>query len=141
MSISLPPNETGYCPGHPWYYVRGGKVLSLKQIRFEAEQNNYRGYMPDRLDEIDTKPEPKRSHSLRQLREKVREDLKRDVSGYRKQVNRLRRYRDHGALEEAQGCNDVHTAISLKHNHLYNDFAILREIETMLTKQRDLFDL
>ncbi|NHK26291.1 hypothetical protein FF098_000045 [Parvularcula flava] len=141
MSISLPPNETGYCPSHPWYYVLGGKVLSLKQIRFEAEHNNYRGYMPDRLDEIDAKSEPKRSQSLRQLRSKIREDLKRDVSRYKELANQLRRNRHQGSTKTGNACEAVHTAISLKHNHLYNDFAILREIETMLTKQRDLFDL
>ena len=141
MSISLPLNETGYCPGHPWYYVRGGKILSLKQIRFEAEQADYRGYMPDRLDEIDGKPEPQRSESLRQLRAKILEDLKRDVSRYKELANQLRRYRQQGVVEEGNSCGDVHTAISLKHNHLYNDFAILREIETMLSKQGDLFDL
>jgi len=140
MSISLPPNETGYCPGHPWYYVLGGKVLSLKQIRFEAEQDNYRGYMPNRLDEIDSKPEPNRSQSLRQLRSKIREDLKRDISRYKELANQLRRDRQQGSEKAGNVCENVHTAISLKHNHLYNDFAILREIETMLTKQRDLFD-
>jgi hypothetical protein len=31
-------------------------------------------------------------------------------------------------------------AVSLKHNHLYNDFALLTALDERLTRQRDLFE-
>ena len=37
-------------------------------------------------------------------------------------------------------CNDIHTALSLKHNHLVNNFAHLITLDELLTKQMDLFD-
>jgi len=36
-------------------------------------------------------------------------------------------------------CTDIHTGISLKHNHLYNDFAHLLTLDNLLSKQPDLF--
>lgn len=32
--------DQGYCPGHPWYYKLGGRVLGVDEIR-PAEFHNF----------------------------------------------------------------------------------------------------
>jgi hypothetical protein len=69
-------------------------------------------------------------------------ELKADVSRYRDIVRDLRRYRESGAQDcTAACCNDVHVAVSLKHNHLYNDFGHLILLDDLLNRQGDLFEL
>jgi hypothetical protein len=71
------------------------------------------------------------------LRHQVIASLRLDLARYRKVVTDLRSYRSDDARAE---CRDVHVAVSLKHNHLYNDFAHLAWIDDLLAVQRDLFD-
>jgi hypothetical protein len=35
---------------------------------------------------------------------------------------------------------DIHMSMSLKHNHIYNQFAHLLTLDELLGRQRDLFD-
>jgi len=37
-------------------------------------------------------------------------------------------------------CTDLHSGVSLKHNHLFNDLAHLAELERLIVQQLDLFD-
>ena len=68
------------------------------------------------------------------------EELKRDISGYRRRALELHRYRAaNPLLERPTCCADIHTNISLKHNHLVNDFAHLITIDVLLKVQGDLF--
>lgn len=131
-----------YRPGHPWYYLLGGPVLKPSAIREAASRSIYHGYRAADIDKVDAMQEPKRSAALRAIREEVLEELRRDLSCYREVARELRCYRQETAgspLPEISA--DVHTAISLKHNHLYNDFAHLLRLDAALSRQRDLLDL
>ena len=37
--------KLAYSSGHPWYYVLGGKVPSIKKIWEEAKASGYKGYL------------------------------------------------------------------------------------------------
>lgn len=133
----------GYGAGHPWFYFLGGPVLTPKEIRAEVKYTGYRGYLAEDICIADRKPEPHRSKALRELRAEVRRMLGEDISRYRKVARELHAYRrEHAHVEVLPSSSaDVHTAISLKHNHIYNDFAHLLRLDEALSKQRDLFDL
>jgi hypothetical protein len=132
----------GYLPGHPWFYHLGGRPLTFKQIRENVRRSGYRGYKAEDIAAIDRKAEPQRSAELRRLRARFLAELKADISRYREVIRDLRWYRESGAQDcTAACCNDVHVAVSLKHNHLYNDFGHLILLDDLLTRQGDLFGL
>ena len=132
----------GYGAGHPWFYFLGAPVLAPKEIRAEVRSSGYCGYMADDIRQADNRPEPQRSKSLRDLRDEVLREFWRDMSRYREIARELHRYRKMEDVERRpNACADVHTSMSLKHNHLYNHFAHLLMLEEALTRQGDLFDL
>lgn len=132
----------GYPSSHPWYYVLGGKRLSLKEIREETRASGYRGYMAREIDEADALAEPRRSQTLRAMGQEARTRLALDVSSYRQMARELARYRAGEASGEgSERCAPIHMAISLKHNHISNCFAHLIALDELLAKQGDLFDL
>lgn len=136
MTASIP-----YSPGHPWYYHLGGRVLFPKDICEAVEASGYRGWRERILDEIDQKAEPVRSAELRQLRNTVHIELRANLSRYRECARLLSGYRRRGGKSNnLPVCANIHSALSLKHNHLYNDFAHLLVIEELLGKQPDLFE-
>ncbi|WP_160733618.1 hypothetical protein [Pelagerythrobacter marinus] len=134
-------SHEGYKSGHPWYYLLGGKRLSLKEIRESARASGYKGYRADAIAKADNLHEPRRSQVLREIREQAMRELNNDVSLYREFARKLARHRvageDSGPDRE---CADVHVSISLKHNHIYNEFAHLIVLDDLLNKQGDLFD-
>jgi len=138
-----PLNEhMGYCAGHPWYYLLGGDVPTPKQIQANAVASVYCGYAADDLHKIDKQSEPKRSANLHKWRAKFREDLKSDISIYREVVRELHQYRDSQDWNaKPLCCDDVHTSMSLKFAHLYNDFAHLNFLDELLGGQMDLFGI
>jgi hypothetical protein len=137
---SLSQTRFQYSTGHPWYYLLGGRILTLKQIREATRYSQYHGYMRDDIAALDKLSEPRRSAKLRSLRVKVIADLRRDISGYRKRALELHRYRVcHPVPSQPISAADIHTNISLKHNHLVNDFAHLIYLDDLLGKQGDLF--
>ncbi|MEM6844646.1 MAG: hypothetical protein AAF632_20685 [Bacteroidota bacterium] len=130
-----------YDPGHPWHYVLGGDPLSLKQIRQSVNESDYKGYLADTIEQAASRAEPARSTALRDLKATVLKEFKWNVSRYREVGLALHRFRkEQGSTNGQPECHDVHTSVSLKHNHLYNDFANLRTIEHYLNYQPDLFD-
>lgn len=130
----------GHSCGHPWYYLLGGPVLTVKQIKAKAEASEYRGYLENEIRALDMRPEPKRSELLRQFQEEFRTELAENISGYRKAVRELRQHRDnHPDAPIPTSCDDIHTTMSLKFAHLTNDFAHLAFLEELLGKQGDLF--
>jgi len=132
----------GYSAGHPWYYLRGGRRLSLKEIRESVRARGYRGYLADDIAKADNMCEPQRSEALRAMRAEAVADLKCDVSRYRKLSLDLVRRREAGLDKTHDGCcADIHTSLSLKHNHIYNAFAHLVTLDGLLEKQGDLFGL
>lgn len=142
MEYSNPHTHHGYSAGHPWYYLLGGKAPSPKQIREATRQSGYEGYARSDIHVADKKPEPQRSASLRQFREKFEADLKQDLRCYRQMALTLHRYRQQHVTPQTPVCSDdIHMAMSLKHNHLVNGFAHLILIDNLLNQQGDLFDL
>lgn len=132
--------HNGYSAGHPWYYLLGGLVLSPNAIRASVENGEYDGCLARHICELSGKPEPQRSKALRDMRAQIVADLRADLSRYRECVRQLRTWRAANAETGAPKCEDIHTTISLKHNHIVNDLANLRTLDS-LPKQGDLFDL
>ncbi len=131
----------GYSAGHPWYYYLGGRRLSLKEIRQSSIDRGYRGYDADTLDMLGNMSEPKRSEQLRAKRAEIVAELKGDVARYRELAKELSARRMCGLDDVLEAsCADIHTNISLKHNHIYNDLARLRVVDGCLSQQRDLFE-
>jgi hypothetical protein len=129
-----------YSTGHPWYYLLGGRVLALKEIREATRYSGYKGYRGDEIAAADKRHEPQRSSQLRKIRTEVMDDLKRDISGYRQRALELHRYRKRHPFDpNPVSCDDIHTNISLKHNHLVNAFGHLIAIDDLLSQQGDLF--
>ncbi len=142
-SIGSHPKSRGYSTGHPWYYYVGAPVLYPKEILEEARKSVtvYRGYMTEDIKALDKRNEPQRSEALRKLRGEVVEKLHLDISRYRELARKLAEYRKRQPPIPAgvSACNDIHTNISLKHNHIYNEFAHLVFIDELLSVQQDLF--
>ena len=128
-------DSNSYSTGHPWYYVLGGKVLSLKEIWQEAEQANYKGYRETEIDKANGN-----NTKLRRLKAETIQRLKVDVSGYRTSALALHRYRKGLPKDWHPECDDIHTAMGLKRNHVFNEFANLQHIDELLAYQPDLFD-
>ena len=82
-------NNTGYDPGHPWYYVRGGDIPTLKSIWQEVEDSGYKSYRKEDIKKAGDKQEPKRSELLRAMRKEAEHSLKRNISIFRKCVRQL----------------------------------------------------
>lgn len=129
----------GYGSGHPWYYNLGGKVLSPKQIKESVKQSGYQGYMRSDIAAADNRAEPQRSQTLREMRRKAMLDLASDLNGYRARARELAAFRSEHPEPCEPSSADIHTNISLKHNHLFNDFAHLIWLDDLLSKQGDLF--
>jgi hypothetical protein len=119
-----------YKPSHPWYYKLGGKPPALKSIRDYAINQKYQGYLSDDIAKARRHSEPKRSEHLQQYTNSITANLQRDITIYRQ----LRR--DY-ALPSHQGkpnqntniCDDIHTSLSLKYNHLSNHFIHLHQLQ------------
>lgn len=133
-------SHQGYSAGHPWYYLLGGDIPSIKSIRTCAILGKYPGCSARLIRKADAKAEPKRTEALRHLRNRAIEDLRYDISRYRECVSELRRWRDKNEQVDRPECGGVHTAISQKFNHILNGFANLYRLD-QLPKQGDLFEL
>jgi len=132
---------TGYNPGHPWYYLRGGCVQTPRQIIETVKERQYKGYKSDDIQKANSKPEPQRSEALRKIRNEVYEDFRSDLSIYRETVCDLRKYRkEHRLVTEKLGFDQVHGDVALKYNHLFNDLAHLLRLDELLSYQLDLFN-
>lgn len=130
----------GYNASHPWYYLLGGAVPTLKQIRSHAEIKSNRGYLADEIDAAHAKQEPKRSAALRKIKAEVVDGLNKDISCYREVVRELRTYqRDHRFDDKPSVCAEVHTSMGLKFAHIYNGFAHLKALDDLPNQQMELF--
>jgi hypothetical protein len=129
----------GYSAGHPWYYLLGGTVPTLKQISAYAQKFEQRGYRVEEIDAAHRLPEPKRTQTLSKIRADIMEGMHRDISGYRRAARNLTEYRkNHQPEASPRCCDDVHVAISLKLSHLLNDFIHLQKLDS-IPSQLDLF--
>ncbi|AQQ04124.1 hypothetical protein B0E33_11420 [Roseibium algicola] len=129
----------GYCAGHPWYYLLGGKRPTLKQIWAYAQRFERRGYRAEEIDAAHRLPEPKRTQVLSKIRAEIMDGLHRDMSGYPRAVRNLSAYRKTRQPDTSPRiCDDVHVAMSLKFSHLLNDFIHLQKLDS-IPSQLDLF--
>lgn len=129
-----------YNTGHPWYYYLGGAVLSPKQIRENTKYSQYKGYLREDIAKADRYNEPKRSAALRELQKSCQQHLLADLCVYRQLALKLHHWRQsHDIHTTGSACADIHTNISLKHNHLVNDFAHLIYLDELLSQQGELF--
>ncbi len=141
FTTSEPYEHEGYNPGHPWYYFLGGRPKRPKEILEATRLSEYQGYAKEDIKAADALPEPRRSQKLRSLREKFEADLQRDISRYRECARELRKTEwDQPTNGQVTSCGEIHTALSLKHNHMVNNFAHLITLDKLLSKQMDLFD-
>ena len=144
MSNQLEATErreiNGYTPTHPWFYVLGGQTQTPKEIREEVRSSGYKGYRREELSELDERAEPQRSQGLRKLRLVVLEELRIDLRQYRSVALEFHRHKQSGIKEDSNYCANVHTSMSLKYCHLFNDFSHLFAIDEMITEQPDLFE-
>lgn len=131
----------GYDAGHPWYYYRGGPVLKPSQISSAVKSAGYKGYLQEDIEKAAKQAEPKRSATLQELKERVTQSLRRNLSSYRSLVRELRKYRLANPEPTDVICDTVHQSICLKHNHIYNDFAHLFLLAEHRSKQLELFGL
>lgn len=134
-------NHRGYGAGHPWYYLLGGEIPTLKAIQAHAKAMNYGGYAADDIVKAAAKAEPQRTAALNSFTSKFRADLQNDISRYCQCVRELNALPKQSLQAEMPTvCNGKHVSMSLKFNHLINDFVHLHVLEGLHT-QRDLFDL
>lgn len=125
--------------GHPWYYLLGGATPSPKDIQAAVQSSDYCGYLAEGIEAIGRKPEPKKTQAEAGMRELVVAELRADMTRYRACTQNLYHHRRIVGITGAKSkCEDVHVAISLKHNHIYNGFAHLKALDA-LPKQLDLF--
>jgi len=132
-------SDQGYSAGHPWYYFLGGAVPKLKDIRASVVADGYEGYLVADIKAIGRKSEPQRTRAINAMRVKLVDDLTRDISVYRRCVRELRRYRFEHPEPNGASCDEIHTSMSLKFNHIYNGFANLKTLEALPEHQLDLF--
>lgn len=129
-----------YNAGHPWFYKLNGKVLTPKQILKTVISSGYQGYMKDDIQKLSRKAEPKRSVAIRKLQAKVKKELHKNISLYRKYAHELAYFRKHPELLDTHPiCSDIHMNMSLKHNHIYNDFGHFVYLESLESWQMELF--
>ncbi|WHP69397.1 hypothetical protein [Phaeobacter inhibens] len=132
-------SHIGYSAGHPWYYFLGGAVPKLKEIKASVYVDGYEGCLADDIKATARKAEPQRTHAINAMRHKLIDDLHRDISIYRRCVRELSRYRLEHSEASGTCCAEIHTSMSLKHNHIYNGFANLKTLEALPAQQMDLF--
>ena len=132
-------SHKGYSAGHPWYYFLGGAVLKIKDIKEAVYASGYEGYLAEDIKNIARKPEPQHTRAINAMRCKLIDDLKRDVSTYRRCVRELRIHRLQNPELIGQCCAEIHTSMSLKHNHIYNGFANLRAVDALPAQRFELF--
>lgn len=136
------PDHRGYPAGHPWFFLLGGPIPKPRAIRAAANARNYAGYRIADIETADRRGEPERSRTLRALEADILNDLRRDLSQYRKLARELRSWREEGNdREPGPACADIHVAISLKFAHVYNGLANLCSVKARAGRQLDLFAL
>lgn len=128
-----------YNSGHPWYYKLGGAILKPNEILEAVKNRGYQGYMAKDIAKASSKAEPARSKALAEIKKEVLCSLWRDISRYRQLACQLYKERQSSGIDqESRSCNDLHTSMSLKHNHIYNDLAHLHLLDGFLN-QFELF--
>ena len=91
MTHNIPEHE-GYGAMHCWYYLLGGKRLTLKQIKDCAEKADYKGWNSAEITKIDRMAEPRRTQDCGSYRPQSK-SLHNDLMNYRISARNLAAYR------------------------------------------------
>jgi len=124
------PKLGGRDPGHPWYYILGGRPLRLEEIEPNWELIN----IPDdaRLERL-TDP-AKRTKRLLEMKQEYEQRLQADIERYQEvatpgyQVSSYDRSIGYG----------LETSLFLCHNHILHDKSMLAAINRELTNANPL---
>jgi len=144
MTINLEQvSYDDYCAGHCWYYKLGGPVLYPKAILASVIETGYRGYAFADIQSANLKKASARIDALKTLYAQFLDDVQGDINKYRWCALQLhKRRKQYGLIDTTEtSAHSVHVAISLKHNHIYNNLAHLHYINELLSEQPDLFGL
>jgi len=131
--------DMSYSSGHPWYYVLGGEILFPSQIKASVDLESYSEIMVEDILKAAKMAEPVRSERLRAIRVGLRAGVHSNLNRYRECVRELKILRDDTSCNAEPKFEDIHQSMSLKHNHIYNDYAQLMICEKYLEQQPDLF--
>jgi len=127
------PALQGYSPGHPWYYILGGRPLSVDEIGADSCRN-------DVLATKDLPVDPgKRESALRRLKAEAERELAQDIERYQELVAQGKAALSRCDILMGYG---LETALFLKHNHICYRKSLLAEIKAKLktNRQKNLFD-
>ena len=121
------PELRGYDPGHPWYYLRGGRPLRPEEIEPDREWELPSDTRLDRLKDPD-----KRKKWLEELRREYGKSLQQDIERYSEVISPGYELT---AFDRKLGYG-LETSIYLCHNHVWASKAWLAAIERELAKHR-----
>lgn len=135
-TLTLEPDNPalrGYDPGHPWYYILGGRPLRVDEIE---------GNPSSHLLRLETKKLPKdqkkRALDLLQLKAQAEKALALDIARYEEIVAKGKATLSRYDILMGYG---LETALFLKHNHIHYQKSLLAEIKAQLNgHQKLLFD-
>jgi len=123
------PELRGYGPGHPWYYLLGGRPLRPEEIEPDREWE-----LPAdiRLDNL--KDPVKRKRRLAEMRKQYEEHLQADIRHYEEVI--ATGY-EVSSYDRSMGYG-LETSIYLCHNHIWSSKAWLAAINRELAKANPL---
>lgn len=135
-SLTLEPDDPalrGYDPGHPWYYILGGRPLRVDEIEGNPSSNFLR---------LVTKKLPKdqknRALALLRLQAEAEKALAVDRARYEEIVAKGKAALSRYDILMGYG---LETALFLKHNHITYQKSLLAEIKAQLNgPQKLLFE-
>jgi len=113
------PELRGYDPGHPWFYLLGGRPLRPEEIEPDKEWELPHDVKLDRM-----KDPAKRQRRLMEMQKEHEQALQRDIDRYLEVITPG--YADEG--------DRLETSIYLCHNHIWANKAWLAAINRELTK-------
>lgn len=120
------PELRGYGPGHPWYYLLGGRPLRPEEIELDREWELPSDIKLDRLKDPD-----KRRKRLVEMRKDYEERLQADIRRYEEvttpgyEVSSYDRSLGYG----------LETSLFLCHNHIWSSKAWLAAINRELDRE------
>jgi hypothetical protein len=135
-ALTLEPDDPalrGHDPGHPRYYILGGRPLTVNEIEGNPSSNFLR---------LETKKLPKdqkkRALALLRLKAQAEKALAIDIARYEEIVAKGRAALSRYDILMSYG---LETALFLKHNHISYQKSLLAEIKAQLNgPQKLLFE-
>jgi hypothetical protein len=125
----------GYDSSHPWYYLTGGRILTVDEIRAES----CAGCDKDRISKLNLMKEPRRSAEIKQLKASISDGLKRDAEIYAEQAARVeyrRRWLGPWQDQARDMWEEPNSGIGFKHNHLRYGFSQMLGLDALTVEEQ-----